>query len=212
MLVTTLEADPYLGRVLTGRIEIGRHHRQPPDQGAEPRRQGRRAGPRHQTAWRSAALARVPVERAEAGDIVAIAGLQTATVADTLCDIASRDADLCHADRSADPGDDRFGERFPAGRARRRQGAKPRDPRPAAARGRRQCRHPCARDRRRRLRSRRARRTAAGRADRDHAARRLRGLHQPAARALQDRSRITASGWSRSRKSPSTSTIPIPAW
>jgi GTP-binding protein len=33
-------------------------------------------------------LARVPVERAEAGDIVAIAGLQTATVADTLCDIA----------------------------------------------------------------------------------------------------------------------------
>src|SRR6185312_5063685 len=31
-------------------------------------------------------LARVPVERAEAGDIVAIAGLQEATVADTLCD------------------------------------------------------------------------------------------------------------------------------
>jgi GTP-binding protein len=29
----------------------------------------------------------VPVERAEAGDIVAIAGLQTATVADTLCDV-----------------------------------------------------------------------------------------------------------------------------
>jgi GTP-binding protein len=32
-------------------------------------------------------LARVPTERAEAGDIVAIAGLQDATVADTLCDI-----------------------------------------------------------------------------------------------------------------------------
>ena len=33
-------------------------------------------------------LARVPTERAEAGDIVAIAGLEEATVADTLCDIA----------------------------------------------------------------------------------------------------------------------------
>ena len=32
-------------------------------------------------------LARVPIERAEAGDIVAIAGLQEATVADTLCDL-----------------------------------------------------------------------------------------------------------------------------
>ena len=32
-------------------------------------------------------LARVPTDRAEAGDIVAIAGLETATVADTLCDI-----------------------------------------------------------------------------------------------------------------------------
>src|SRR5438477_340984 len=35
-------------------------------------------------------LARMPVERAEAGDIVAIAGLVTATVADTLCDLEVR--------------------------------------------------------------------------------------------------------------------------
>ena len=30
MLVTTLEADPYLGRILTGRIESRRHHDQSP--------------------------------------------------------------------------------------------------------------------------------------------------------------------------------------
>ncbi len=37
-------------------------------------------------------LARVPVERAEAGDIVAIAGLEIATVADTLCDPSVEEA------------------------------------------------------------------------------------------------------------------------
>jgi GTP-binding protein len=41
-------------------------------------------------------LARVPVERAEAGDIVAIAGLETATVADTLCDPAVEEAIPAH--------------------------------------------------------------------------------------------------------------------
>ena len=38
----------------------------------------------------------MPVERAEAGDIIAIAGLQTATVADTLCDITVEDAIPSH--------------------------------------------------------------------------------------------------------------------
>jgi GTP-binding protein len=87
MLVTTLEGDPYLGRVLTGRIESGaitvnRHIK-------ALNRDGRvveRARATKLLAFRG--LARVPVERAEAGDIVAIAGLQAATVADTLCDIA----------------------------------------------------------------------------------------------------------------------------
>ena len=36
-------------------------------------------------------LARVPVARVEAGDLVAIAGLPQATVADTLCDVQCRD-------------------------------------------------------------------------------------------------------------------------
>jgi GTP-binding protein len=87
MLVTTLEADPYLGRILTGRIESGvvtvnRQIKALHREGDEVER----ARATKLLAFRG--LARVPVERAEAGDLVAIAGLQTATVADTLCDIA----------------------------------------------------------------------------------------------------------------------------
>ncbi|MBV9330677.1 MAG: translational GTPase TypA, partial [Alphaproteobacteria bacterium] len=86
MLVTTLEADPYLGRVLTGRIESGtvtvnRQIKAIDRDG----RQVERARATKLLAFRG--LQRVPVERAEAGDIIAIAGLQTATVADTLCDL-----------------------------------------------------------------------------------------------------------------------------
>ncbi len=86
MLVTTLEADPYLGRVLTGRIESGaitlnRQLKALSRDGVEIER----ARATKLLAFRG--LARVPVERAEAGDIVAIAGLVTATVADTLCDL-----------------------------------------------------------------------------------------------------------------------------
>jgi GTP-binding protein len=86
MLVTTLEADPYLGRVLTGRIESGAITVNRQIKALN--RDGKvveRARATKLLAFRG--LARVPVERAEAGDIVAIAGLQIATVADTLCDI-----------------------------------------------------------------------------------------------------------------------------
>jgi GTP-binding protein len=86
MLVTTLEADPFLGRILTGRIEsgavtMGRNIKALNAAGEiiEKTRVTKLL------AFRG--LARVPVERAEAGDIVAIAGLETATVADTLCDL-----------------------------------------------------------------------------------------------------------------------------
>jgi GTP-binding protein len=87
MLVTTLEADPYLGRVLTGRIESGAITLNRQIKALS--RDGRvveRARATKLLSFRG--LARVPTERAEAGDIVAIAGLEDATVADTLCDIA----------------------------------------------------------------------------------------------------------------------------
>lgn len=95
MLVTTLEADPFLGRILTGRIEsgivtMGRNIK-------ALNRDGEIIEKTRVTkllAFRG--LARVPVERAEAGDIVAIAGLETATVADTLCDLAVMEAIPSH--------------------------------------------------------------------------------------------------------------------
>ncbi|MGM0585686.1 MAG: translational GTPase TypA [Pseudomonadota bacterium] len=84
MLATTLEADPYLGRLLTGRVEAGAIA-----PGATLRALGRDGAEVERfrvsklLAFRG--LGRQPVERAEAGDIVAIAGLSKATVADTLC-------------------------------------------------------------------------------------------------------------------------------
>ena len=91
MLVTTLEADPYLGRILTGRIESGAVTVNRQIKALN--RDGtvvERARATKLLAFRG--LARVPVERAEAGDIIAIAGLENATVADTLCDITVEEA------------------------------------------------------------------------------------------------------------------------
>ncbi|MDH5748485.1 MAG: translational GTPase TypA [Rhodospirillales bacterium] len=87
MLATTLEADPYLGRILTGRIHSGRIALNASihvlNQAGEVVEQGRIS---KLLAFRG--LQRVPEESAEAGDIVAIAGLAKATVADTLADPA----------------------------------------------------------------------------------------------------------------------------
>ncbi len=84
MLATTLEADPYLGRVLTGRILDGRVTRNMAIKALH------RDGSLIEQARASQILAfrgleRVPVETAEAGDIIALAGVSQATVADTLC-------------------------------------------------------------------------------------------------------------------------------
>ncbi|TGR60835.1 translational GTPase TypA, partial [bacterium M00.F.Ca.ET.194.01.1.1] len=80
-----LEANPFLGRIITGRIESGSlkanqavkvlHH----------------DGTQIETGRVSKILAfrgleRQPIDEAHAGDIVAIAGLSKGTVADTFCD------------------------------------------------------------------------------------------------------------------------------
>jgi GTP-binding protein len=87
MLATTLEADPYLGRTLTGRISSGSVR---PNQTIKAiSRDGaliEQARVTKVLGFRG--LDRVPIELAEAGDIVAIAGITQATVADTLCDPA----------------------------------------------------------------------------------------------------------------------------
>jgi GTP-binding protein len=87
MLATTLEADPYLGRILTGRISSGSIK---PNQTIKAlRRDGELIETTRVTkvlAFRG--LERTAIDVAEAGDIVALAGIAEATVADTLCDPA----------------------------------------------------------------------------------------------------------------------------
>jgi len=84
MLATTLEVDPYMGRILTGRIETGSIAKNANikalTRDGELIEQGRIS---KLLAFRG--LERVPVDQAESGDIVAIAGITKATVADTLC-------------------------------------------------------------------------------------------------------------------------------
>ncbi|QYK44930.1 MAG: translational GTPase TypA [Xanthobacteraceae bacterium] len=84
MLATILEANPYLGRILTGRITAGTVK---PNQTVKVlSRDGKLLENGRVTkvlAFRG--LERQPVEEAEAGDIVAIAGLTQANVADTIC-------------------------------------------------------------------------------------------------------------------------------
>ncbi len=85
MLVTMLDVDPYLGRMLTGRILSGVAKLNMPvhtlDLNGNIIETGRLA---KLQAFRG--LKREPVESVEAGDIVAIAGLENATVANTICD------------------------------------------------------------------------------------------------------------------------------
>jgi GTP-binding protein len=91
MLATILEANPYLGRLLTGRVESG------VVRANMPIRSMSRDGTQIETGRVSKVLAfrgleRVPVEEAEAGDIVALAGLSRTTVADTIADPAVTEA------------------------------------------------------------------------------------------------------------------------
>ncbi|HYH21168.1 MAG TPA: translational GTPase TypA [Azospirillum sp.] len=87
MLATTLEANPYLGRLLTGRIQSGVVK---PNMAIKSlTREGKLIEQGRVTkvlAFRG--LERIPVEEASAGDIVALAGLSQSTVADTICDPA----------------------------------------------------------------------------------------------------------------------------
>jgi GTP-binding protein len=85
LLATTLEADSFLGRILTGRISSGSIK---PNQMLKAlNRDGKLIENFRVTkvlAFRG--LERVPVDQADAGEIVALAGMSDATVADTLCD------------------------------------------------------------------------------------------------------------------------------
>ncbi|ODU80861.1 MAG: GTP-binding protein TypA, partial [Pelagibacterium sp. SCN 63-17] len=83
MLVTTIERNPFLGRILTGRIASGSV--KAGDAVHTLNRDGKiveKGRISKVLAFRG--LERNPIEVGEAGDIVAIAGLETSTVADTI--------------------------------------------------------------------------------------------------------------------------------
>jgi GTP-binding protein len=85
MIGTILEADPFLGRIITGRIHSGSIKS---NQAVKVLAQD---GSLLENGRISKILAfrgieRQPIEEAQAGDIVAIAGLSKGTVADTFCD------------------------------------------------------------------------------------------------------------------------------
>ncbi len=87
MLATTLSADPFIGRILTGRIEAGTLR-----PGATLKALSR-TGERIEQFRVSKILAfrgltQTAVDEAVAGDIVTVAGMTKATVADTLCDLS----------------------------------------------------------------------------------------------------------------------------
>jgi GTP-binding protein len=84
MLATTLDYDPYLGRVLTGLVHSGAARINMPVKSLS--RDGRVIEQARLTkllAFRG--LDRRPIDEVRAGDIVAVAGLALTTVADTIC-------------------------------------------------------------------------------------------------------------------------------
>jgi GTP-binding protein len=85
MLATLLDRDAFLGRILTGRIESGRLTTNMPIKALDVNGNLVEEG-RATKVFAFRGLERVPVESAEAGEIVAIAGLIKATVSNTFAD------------------------------------------------------------------------------------------------------------------------------
>ena len=84
-LVTLLDRDNFLGRVLTGRVTSGRVKVNQAIHALDMDGKIIETG-RASKIMSFRGLDRVPVEEAQAGDIISIAGLSVATVANTICD------------------------------------------------------------------------------------------------------------------------------
>ena len=90
MLATTLSGDNFLGRILTGKIMSGKVKMNMPAKAIS--LDGKTVEQTKITkilAFRG--LQKTPLEEAEAGDIVSIAGFTKATVGETLCDLSVND-------------------------------------------------------------------------------------------------------------------------
>lgn len=86
MLATILEADPYLGRILTGRIYSGKAKLNMPVKAINLKGEQVELG-RLTKLQSFEGVKRVPIEEAVAGDIISIAGMVDSSVADTICDL-----------------------------------------------------------------------------------------------------------------------------
>ncbi|TDT73743.1 GTP-binding protein [Litoreibacter halocynthiae] len=91
MLATTLGADPFIGRLLTGRVEAGTLKVGETVKALS--RDGTKIEQFRATKILAArGLTQEPIDVAEAGDIVSLAGMTKATVADTICAVEVNDA------------------------------------------------------------------------------------------------------------------------
>jgi len=87
MLATLLESDPFLGRILTGRIVSGTAEINMPIKALNLK--GETVEQCRLTKLQTfSGVERVPVDKAVAGDIISVAGITDASVADTLCDVS----------------------------------------------------------------------------------------------------------------------------
>ena len=84
-LATLLDRDNFMGRVLTGRVQSGTINVNDPIHALDMDGKVVEVG-RATKLMSFDGLERVPVERAQAGDIIALAGLEKATVANTIAD------------------------------------------------------------------------------------------------------------------------------
>ncbi|MAY19774.1 MAG: translational GTPase TypA [Erythrobacteraceae bacterium] len=89
-LATLLDRDNFMGRVLTGRVQSGKVKLNDPIHAID--RDGKVIEVGRATKLMSfRGLERVPVESAQAGDIIALAGLEKATVSNTICDPSEKE-------------------------------------------------------------------------------------------------------------------------
>lgn len=87
MLATLLESDPFMGRILTGRVVSGTAQLNMPIKVLNLEGEQIEVG-RLTKLQTFSGVERVPVEKAIAGDIISIAGTKVASVADTICDVS----------------------------------------------------------------------------------------------------------------------------
>ena len=95
MLATTLEADPFVGRILTGKIQSGSVKVNDTVKVISEKGEIERTKITKIMAYKG--LDRVALNEAHAGDIVAVAGIVKGTVADTICALEVDNSDFIKA-------------------------------------------------------------------------------------------------------------------